>query len=258
MNIPFVKMHAQGNDFVILESNNLIKVSIDFAKLAVDVCDRHFGIGADGLVVLNTHEPQMTIYNADGSRAEMCGSALRCCCYLMHKYTGSYEVSIQTDNGMSKGWIDQTEQKIVTVQIGAPQMITTNLEVGGFVGDYIKVGNPHFVILNSDFDNNPHLSFSKVLSEDNAFTEGANIEFVRINSRDEIDALVWERGVGATLACGTGSTASVFCGQSRGLLNDSVCVNLPGGSIQVFKMDGIFYLMGSVELVANGEYLWKV
>jgi diaminopimelate epimerase len=251
-------MHAQGNDFVILESDKLTLQIHDYSLLARAMCDRHFGIGADGLVLLDKSLPQMIIYNTDGTRAEMCGSALRCCCYLMYKHSGSFEVSINTDSGVSKGYIDRIVPEIVTVEIGNPEMILQNMIVDSFTGDYVNIGNPHFVILSDDLSAEPHLTYGKALSKNKAFTNGANVEFVSIINRDEIDVVVWERGVGATLACGTGSTAVVFSCQVKGLLNDSVKVNLPGGKITVERKDSVYYLQGEVVFVATGEYLWKV
>lgn len=251
-------MHAQGNDFVIMDKAEISLPENDLPKLAKDVCNRHFGLGADGLVVLNRQNPEMVIYNADGSRAEICGSALRCCCRLIAEQTGNKEIIIKTDAGTLHGTIDNVQNDYVTVEMATPQMIRRNMPVGEFTGDYIKVANPHYVIITDDLAQKPHLLYGKKLSEHRCFEQGANIEFVKIKSDNQIEMVVWERGAGATLACGSGSVASVFSGQERGLLDNEVLVKLPGGEITITNKQNVFYLSGNTSIVAEGEFRWKV
>jgi diaminopimelate epimerase len=258
MNIPFTKMQAQGNDFVIIEKSVADDNSLNLPKLAKAVCDRHFGIGADGLVILDLENLGMVIYNADGSRPEMCGSALRCCCYLLAEKTGKTVVTVQTESGLSKGMIDSKHPDYVTVELGIPRLKKSSLTVQNFTGDLINTGNPHFVVFRDELADNPHLEWGRAISEDPVFPQGANVEFIRIISRQEIELVVWERGAGATLACGTGSVASVFAGQNRNLLDDDVTVRLPGGSIKISKKEQSYQLSGSVTRVASGVYVWII
>ncbi len=258
MKIRFIKMHAQGNDFIIFDQAEISLPEKDQPKLAKDVCNRHFGLGADGLVVLNRQDPEMVIYNADGSRAEICGSALRCCCRLIAEHTGKQEVQIKTDAGTLQGIIDSIQSDYVKVEMATPQMIQRSLTVDEFTGDYIKVANPHYVIVTDDLALKPHLQYGRQLSQHKCFEHGANIEFIKIKSINQIEMVVWERGVGATLACGSGSVASVFSGQDRGLLEDEVLVKLPGGEITITKQQNVYYLSGSTTIVAEGEFRWKV
>jgi diaminopimelate epimerase len=261
MNIQFAKMQAQGNDFIIVNRGKVVLENALLPKLAQDVCNRHFGIGADGLVLLDTDKREkvhMAIYNADGSKAEMCGSALRCCCVLLTKDSNSKEIEIFTDSGLSKGIIDNENQNYVTVEIGSPKMVKYSFILDGFKGDYVTIGNPHFVIYTHDLTSNPHLSAGKALSENSQFTNGANIEFVKVITKDEIDMVIWERGAGVTLACGTGATAAVFSGQYNHLLNDKVKVNVPGGSITITKKSETYYLGGEVSFVGTGDYIWTI
>jgi len=258
MNIPFTKMHAQGNDFAILDKHKCKVAEDSYPALAADICDRHFGLGADGLVILDLQAPSMEIFNADGSRAEMCGSALRCCCYLLSEFTGRHEVDIHTDNGLSHGKIAADNPLYVTVEIGKPELVEAGIALEGFTGDYINIGNPHFVILSESIADKPHLKYGRKLSEHTFFSSGANVEFVRIMSRSEIELVVWERGVGETLACGTGSASAVFSGRYHGLLEDEVTVNLPGGKVTISATTEKYLLGGIVTRVASGEYLWKI
>lgn len=260
MNIPFIKMHAQGNDFILLDSDKVTMAEADYPGLARAVCDRHFGIGADGLVVLHSimgKSPYMAIYNADGTKPEMCGSALRCCCAWIAQLTGEKVITIRTDSGVLRGSIADANPLLVTVEIGKPELIKAAFELLGFKGDYVSVGNPHFVIFSDQADAQLTLENGKALSEHPAFEAGANIEFVKVISPSEIRMWVWERGVGITLACGTGATAVVFAGQYRGYLSDLVKVNLPGGYVTLSRLEDTFFLIGEVTYVASGEYLWK-
>jgi diaminopimelate epimerase len=258
MKIPFIKMQAQGNDFVIIDSTVVKIEQSGIPKLAADICERHFGVGADGLVILDMQKPGMTIYNADGSMAEMCGSALRCSCYLLAEKSGLNAVMIHTGQGPSKGIIDKDNPFLVTVEIGNPHLIANNVKIQDITGDCVSIGNPHFVVFREDLSDNPQIKFGRAISENPYFDNGTNVEFVRVLSGNEIELAVWERGAGATLACGTGSTAAVFAGQRRGLLDSEVTVILPGGRIQIVKTDKTYLLSGEVDLVASGEYLWKI
>lgn len=257
MDIRFFKMHAQGNDFVIVERDHLKLTETELSNLATDVCNRHFGLGADGLVLLNTHNPEMMIYNSDGSSAEICGSALRCCCWLISNRTGKLEMDIKTEAGILKGLINKKQTDFVTVEMSTPQMITNSMLVEGFEGDYINVGNPHFVIVSENLSGQPHLQYGEVISENSSFENGTNVEFVRVLSRQEIEILIWERGVGATLACGSGAVASVYSCQEKDLLDDKVKVFLPGGKIHISKKDGKYHLAGVTTFVAEGVFAWK-
>ncbi len=258
MKIPFVKMHAQGNDFIIVETDKTKIVDKLASKLSIDICNRNFGLGADGLVLLNKINPQMIIFNADGSRAEMCGSALRCCCYLIAESSGKQQIQIKTDNGILKGVADKQNPLYVTVEIGKPVMIKNDIVLEGFTGDYITIGNPHFVILEHDLSLQPHLTHGKALSENKYFDHGSNIEFVHIISKNKIEMVVWERGAGATMSCGTGSTAAVFSGQQKKLLDDKVQVHVPGGEVVISKKGNTYYLGGVVSLIARGEFEWTI
>ncbi len=261
MIVPFIKMQAQGNDFIIVKREKISIENIQIPQLARDVCNRQFGIGADGLVLLDTdkrEKPHMVIYNADGSKAEMCGSALRCCCVLLAKANNKKEMEIFTDSGLSKGIISPDNPDYVTVEIGNPKMVKYSFILDGFKGDYISIGNPHFVIFTQDLSSNPHLSAGKALSENAQFENGANIEFAKVITKDEIDMAIWERGAGATLACGTGATAAVFSGQYNHLLNDKVKVNVPGGNVIISKKGDTFFLGGEVGFVASGDYVWTI
>jgi diaminopimelate epimerase len=257
MTIPFVKMHAQGNDFIILESSRTAIDSSLFPELARFACKLHTGLGADGLVWLDTKEPRMVIFNADGSRAEMCGSALRCCCALLAERTGQSEFRIATDSGTLSGSVNDSGSNVM-IEIGTPVLLESELTIDNCTGYHISVGNPHFVIFRDDLSDHPELTEGKTLSTHPHFPEGSNVEFVKIVAEDEIQLTVWERGAGATLACGTGAAAAVFAGQQVRKLAAEVKVHLPGGRVVISKQGMRYFLSGEVAFVAEGELRWII
>ena len=258
MLIPFSKMEAQGNDFVILELIPALKTNLPLNILAADICKNHTGVGADGLVILLASEVadgKMIIYNKDGSRAEMCGSALRCCASLLSGYTGKKELKIETDSGVKTAII---QEEGIQVNLGKPNLIKDNIWVEGIEGTLVDIGNLHFVSY-QDVLNGQEQRLGPILEKHPSFPGPVNVEFVHPYSAKEIEMKVWEKGVGFTQACGTGAVASVFTGINRGILADEVKVNMPGGEVLIRKLEnGEFLLEGPVTNVFNGVYIWKI
>ncbi len=285
MKIPFTKLQSAGNDFVIIEESNLID---NYADLAVIVCDRHFGIGADGLLVLsgqNTNKPGMTVFNADGSEAEACGNGLRCLVkYIIENNpapagkhltintrAGPRTASIieQGANGTrietSMGWPEFEAEKI-PVNLGEKKY-TRQLDINFLTGyplevegcllnlSFVSMGNPHAV----HFINNPVESFplecvGPVVENHALFPERVNFEIVRIINRQEIEARVWERGVGETLACGSGACAIGVISRLLGFADKPVTINLLGGQLTVkWESSGEVFLQGIAKTVFTGE-----
>lgn len=257
MLIPFLKMHAQGNDFVILDYFASPLPELDFPSLSRYVCKTHTGIGADGLVLLKPCEDadaRMVIYNADGSLAQMCGSALRCVSFHLAGKLGKNELVLQTESGLKHAMVTGEE---VSVVIGRPEFCKDQHEVMGFVGSMVDVGNVHFVVWQDDLHGQPHITHGSVIEQHDSFPHAVNVHFVKLINEHEIQMLIWERGSGATLACGTGATASVYSGIMQGKLLSPVKVNMPGGSVEVTASDGTYYLKGGVNKVFSGEFTWK-
>ena len=258
MLIPFSKMQAQGNDFVILQMLHTIEVSLPWQDLAKAICDRRKGVGADGLVLLLADpdaDARMVIYNSDGSHAAMCGSALRCCARLVGTLQHKGDLRFATDSGVLGADINGDE---ISVNLGKPEMLEQTLVLEGIEGSLIGVGNRHFVSFQNDL-RGQEFEFGPALEQHPHFPDGVNVEFVRALSPGEIEMTVWERGAGATLACGTGAVASVFCGIQKGLLEPEVRVNMPGGTVLIrADQNGEFILAGPVEHTFNGVYTWKI
>ncbi|MCK9334720.1 MAG: diaminopimelate epimerase [Candidatus Cloacimonetes bacterium] len=259
MLIPFVKMQAQGNDFVILNAFEHALPKLDYAELAAQMCQRRFAIGADGLVLLMPAEDadaQMIIYNSDGSRAEMCGSALRCVSRLSADHYHKTSLTIATDSGIKSARVLPGSEGI-EVNLGRAKLIHSEFQVGDFVGDLLDIGNPHYVLWREDLSDNPHLAHGAYLEHHSAFSVPVNVHFAQVLSPDEIAMKIWEHACGATLACGTGAASTVYSGIKRGLLQSEVKVRVPGGIL------GIRHQKDSDELLLWGtvirafEGTWK-
>ncbi len=249
--VNFTKMQGLGNDFIILDYEEYNKISMPLDKLALKLCDRHFGIGADGLIIINPNIKEADIswffYNSDGSTAQMCGNGIRCFAkYVYEKgYVNKKEFSVKTKAGIIIPRI--LENGLVKVNMGMPitepdkiPVKTKNnfgikliIQDKTFTADAISMGNPHCVIITEEDTKALALKYGGDIETNKIFPEKTNVEFIKILSREEINLDVWERGCGITLACGTGACASVVSGISNGLLNNKVKVNLPGGQLYI-------------------------
>jgi len=278
MNINFIKMHGAGNDYVYLD---LIKnkYNLDFGKLSKKISDRHLGVGSDGLVLIlkkNDHF-QMRMFNADGSEAQMCGNAIRCVAkYLYdHEYTDSELIKIDTLAGLKEVRIESKNHngkvKTVNVNMGEPILNgrdipvnyegepVTDIEVLGYRGTAVSMGNPHIVILVDEITDKHVLVDGPQIENHPLFPERTNVEFIKILDRSNIQMRVWERGSGETLACGTGACASAVACILNGLTDSIINVHLKGGILKIEwnGPDTPVYMTGPAELVFTGTYFYN-
>lgn len=239
----FAKMEGLGNDFVVVE-----EVPAGPAQVRA-WCDRRHGIGADGVLAIGP-EPSMLYWNADGSRAEMCGNGLRCVArYAVDRHwceAGEW-FSISTPAGSRRALVDG---EMVTVEIG-PVELGGPVEIEGVEYRRASLGNPHAVRIVEDPDSMDVTQVGPVVAAAPVFPDGANVEFVALTSPGHIRMRVWERGVGETLACGTGmvAAAAVVSGAQEGVVQ----VDVPGGRAQVTFRDGSAYLSGPANTVFTGD-----
>ncbi|MGL4873662.1 MAG: diaminopimelate epimerase [Clostridium sp.] len=270
----FTKMHGIGNDFIIIEDlENKIKNEDELSK---KVCHRRFGIGADGLVLVRKSEKcdiKMLIVNSDGSIPNMCGNAIRCFSkYVYDKgIVKAKEFSVETGDGrkdiilaieseevigirvfMGKGSFDGKDLRLkdsLDKLINYKQTIAgNNIELNS-----ILVGVPHTIII--DNEDKFSTEFGKKIEKLDLFKEGTNVNFIKVLDKEEIIVRTWERGAGATLACGTGACASVKMLNTLGLVNKEVKVILPGGTLKIeLKEEGI-YMIGPAEYICDGKLL---
>ena len=269
---PFLKMHGTGNDFVLLDARNR-GLNLD-RETVKRVADRHFGIGCDQLLVLkksDTADAFMQIFNADGSEISTCGNATRCVADFLMRETGKETASIATDAGIRTG--NRHAQGDVQVNMGAPkfgwQQIplseTRNtshlgLEAGLLMDPAaVNMGNPHAIFFVRDVSHVKMAEWGPKLEHHPLFPERANISAVQVLGDGAIRMMVWERGTGLTLACGSAACAAVVAGVRRGLIGATCEVELPGGSLHVEwqKTDnatgGDVLMRGPVAYVFTGE-----
>lgn len=270
----FYKMQGAGNDFVFIEDFNYeIK---DECKLAQKLCDRHFGIGADGLVIVRKSDianAKMVIINADGSRANMCGNAIRCFGkhVFEHKIADGTSFSVETGDGIKEIEIilEESKVKYVRVYMGKPSYDgkdiplkninsliehEINVENNKYVITTVLLGVPHTVIFEKEREYNVIGEGSKLERLD-LFPEGSNINFVKIVDDNHIRVNTWERGAGATLACGTGCSASVVVAKRLGLVDSEkeIFVKAPGGELVIEVLGDDVYMKGPAEVVFEGK-----
>ena len=272
-------MHGLGNDFILI--NNL-EYGLDisyFAERASQLCDRNYGIGADGLVVIERGKEApflMRIFNPDGSEAEMCGNAIRCLArYLWEReMIGEQTFFMETGAGSKKVSLLLQGKMVqaVEVDMGAPELQSTAIPVSGpprrvsdealsvegnnILFSAVSMGNPHCVVFLPLLDDIPWHRWGKLLENDPLFPQRTNVEFVQVLDEQEVKVRVWERGVGSTLACGTGACAVVVAGVLSGRLRSPVQVNLPGGTLKItWEEEGAGVTMeGPAEEVFNGIF----
>lgn len=249
--IKFTKMQGLGNDFVVLDYNEYEKTDLSKEELAKRLCDRHFGIGADGLMIVNPNpenaETGWFFYNSDGSIAQMCGNGIRCFAKYVHDngLIDKTEFSVDTLAGKiipkinNDGTVTVNMNKPVLETKKIPVNVSSNLnfevEARGekFTANAVSMGNPHCIIFTDKDTKSAALKYGSEIETNSVFPEKTNVEFIKILSRSEINLDVWERGCGITLACGTGACASVVAGILNGYLDNKVRVNLPGGTLVI-------------------------
>ncbi len=276
--MKFTKMHGLGNDYVYV--NAFDETVADPAAMAVAVSRPHFGVGADGLVLIGPSAEAdfaMRMFNADGSEGEMCGNAVRCIGKYVHDrgLTRKTEVRLSTLGGiktlqlrLKDGSVDQ-----VTVDMGEPAFSPASLPVE-WPGERIvnqpltidgqthhttcvSMGNPHAVIFVDDPKAIDVHGIGRQIENHPLFPRRTNVEFVRVRRRDLLEMRVWERGSGETLACGTGAAASLLAAVLNGLADRSAVVQLTGGDLQVTwdSSDNHVYQTGPASFVFDGVWL---
>jgi diaminopimelate epimerase len=275
--MKFVKMQATGNDFILIDARVLER---DWPGLAKDMCQRRFGVGADGLILLLTSKVadlRMRMFNPDGSEAEACGNGLRC----LAKYAvesglaPAQELKVETIAGI-RAVTPKVEKGVVSsvrVAMGRPQFapadIPVQLDIMPILDyaitvagrelkvDILSMGNPHAVLfVEESVAYFPLAEIGPEVENHPIFPSRTNFEVANAVSWRQIRARVWERGAGETLSCGTGACAIAVAAQLHGYVDDKVDIILPGGTLTV-EWDGAgeVYLSGPAELVFGGEWV---
>jgi diaminopimelate epimerase len=275
--MKFTKMHGCGNDYVYVDCFHNPPPTRDLAALSRAVSDRHFGIGADGLILICPSEradARMRMFNADGSESEMCGNGVRCIAKYVydHGIARKPSLTIETGKGILSLELEVAGGKVrqVRVDMGEPilqgERIPTTLPGNPpldvpLAGIDLRVtcvsmGNPHCVAYLDQLTDALVLGVGPQVERHPAFPRRVNAEFVRVNSRDEVTVRVWERGSGETLACGSGACAVCVAGVLTGRTGRQISAHLPGGDLGLVwaEADNHVYLTGPAVEVFSGEW----
>jgi len=285
----FTKMQGAGNDFILVEAN----YEKDWSQMAIAMCNRHFGVGGDGLLVVlpsDKADLRMREFNADGSEAEACGNGLRCVArYAVYKGLVSaeaYQVSVETMSGIRQAKFHKIGGQVTAVQVsmGEPKFSAKDIPVllepsqreavditpildypitidgKELLLNFVSMGNPHAVCFwqqpVADF---PLSRLGPAVEHHSIFPNRVNFEIANVINRQQMEVRVWERGVGETLACGSGACAVAVVAQLHGYTGNKVEIKLPGGVLEV-EWDGVgeVLLNGPAEIVFSGEWLSEV
>lgn len=274
--MQFTKYTGLGNDFVFLDGKTALSVQDPFS-LAVQMCDRRFGVGADGLVLLlpsDKADVRMRIINSDGSEAEMCGNASRC--VALHMFTRGLtdkkQISLDTLAGIIRTDIIDLDKKLVRVDMGQPRLtrgqipmtgaaderaVNVSLDVNGtqIYGTAVSMGNPHLVTFVENAQTAPVAELGPLLEKHPAFPRKTNVEFVQVLDDKTVRMRVWERGAGITSACGTGACATAAACVLNGKTGPRVTVKLDGGDLLIeWPEHKNIFMTGPAREVFTGDW----
>jgi diaminopimelate epimerase len=259
MEIKFTKMEGLGNDFILLDDRDgKIKKFMAYPQLAEQLCSRHFGIGADGILLMldsSTLDMKFHIYNSDGSQAQMCGNGIRCFAKYLYenRIITQKRIRVETEAGKvipevildGKGQVTS-----VRVDMGEPVLLCKDIPFEGehemaieerlIVGkqkyevSVVSMGNPHAVIFVDDVEEIDIRGIGSAIENHKRFPEKTNVEFIEVLSDTRLKMKVWERGAGITLACGTGACAALVAAHLTGKAQSNAQINLDGGDLDIF------------------------
>ena len=274
----FTKMHGIGNDYIFI--NCFEEVVEDPERLALQMSQQHFGVGGDGLVLIESSETAdfgMRIFNADGSEAEMCGNAARCIGKYVYErgMTRKTGLTLETKSGIRLLELTAEKGKVsrIKVDMGSPELNPRNIAVdlpGEIVLRHrlqimgqnwyitcVNMGNPHCVIFVKDPEAIDVATLGPMFENHPLFPRRTNVEFVRVIRRDVLQMRVWERGAGETLACGTGAAAALVAAVLSGLSDRTIQMKLTGGNLELSwnAEDNHVYQSGPAEYVFDGKWL---
>lgn len=271
--MKFQKMHGLGNDFIMF--NEIDPVKFDLAALAIQLCDRHQGIGADGIILILPSEVadvKMRIINSDGSEANMCGNGIRCFAkYVYDNHIKSdRSFSIETGAGVMIPKLIVKDGNVLSVKVnmGAPVLERAAIPMTGPAGKVINeafqvdgkelkitsllMGVPHTMVFVDHLEDVDIVTMGKLIERNPIFPKKTNVNFVEVINNREIKIRTWERGAGCTLACGTGSCASAVAACLNGKTGKEVVVHLPLGDLLIEWIDGIVFMTGTADHVFEG------
>ena len=280
MKIKFSKMHGLGNDFILMDNlNEEIGNHLNLPGISKKLCNRHFGIGADGLILILPSEKadfRMRIYNSDGSEAQMCGNGIRCFAKYVYEnqLISKKKFAVETLAGIITPELVFMNETItgIKVNMGIPKLMKNEIPIKGkdnlpVINETLEInpeqnvkitcvsmGNPHCVIFVDDVNLVPINEIGPQIEHHPTFPEKTNVEFIQILNKKELNFRVWERGVGETLACGTGACAALVAGVLNKKIKNQAVIHLRGGDLDIELIkNGPVFMSGPAEFVFQGE-----
>lgn len=280
--MKFTKMHGIGNDYIYINCFEENLAGIDLSQLAIEISDRHFGVGGDGMILIMPSEQadfRMRMFNNDGSEGKTCGNGLRCVSKYVydHGLTDKTTFTIETLGGIVTPQLSIKDGKAETIRIdmGQPRILREEIPMTGSAGTKVvgeelmvgeqayeitcvSMGNPHCVIFVDDVEKIDVSGIGPKIEWHPAFPERTNVEFIQVVRDDEMIFRVWERGTGITLACGTGACAAAVAGVLRGKTGRQVTIHLLGGDLQIeWAENNHVFMTGPASEVFTGEWPLK-
>jgi len=260
--VPFVKASACGNDFLLIDHPQAAKAlpSLDAKEFTRRICDRHNGVGADGVEWMYPHtgaDMQIRLINADGSEAEISGNGTRCVAAYIYSERGTKVIKIQTGAGLKSCLLtaENPPEYEFEIEMGEPVVQAEQaVKLGACEvrGVQVSMGNPHFVVFVKEFPPNWQQEAAEI-QESSRFKHGVNVEIVCVQGKHDVKVRFFERGVGETQSSGTGSCASAVAAIATGRAESPVRVHAQGGTQAVLREGNSVFLRGSARLVCRGE-----
>lgn len=272
--MKFIKMQGAGNDFIVINNQN--KTITNYEYLSKTLCNRRFGIGGDGILVVENSESadiKMIYYNSDGTIGAMCGNGIRCFSKFVFEQNiiSKTEFQIETGDGIKTAYLEIENSKVKTVKIFMGKATTTpklipvnsnknvifeeklNTSQGLFTYSSVLIGVPHTIIHLDSFENIPIDLLGKEIENNPIFPKKTNVNFIKILDRQNIEIKTWERGAGRTLACGTGSSSAVYLLNQLGYVDTDVDVHTEGGILHITLKKDLIFMSGPAKISFSGE-----
>jgi len=258
--IRFVKASACGNDFLLIDSQDA--PSGDLAATTRRICDRHEGVGADGVEWMYPHptaDVEIRLINADGSEAEISGNGTRCVAAYVCAQQGKEAIKIQTGAGLKTCVLtsrsgSEYEFEVEMGEAAVDASLAVKLDEGLVHGIPVSMGNPHYVVLVNEFEDGWQVKASEIQRSAPFRAHGVNVEMVVVDGKHDVSARFFERGVGETRSSGTGSCAAAVAAMAAGKAESPVRVHAPGGAQTARKEGNVVFLRGPARLVCRGEF----
>ena len=252
MQINFIKMHGCGNDFLIIDNRDQ-EVVLNASQI-IQLSDYKKSIGFDQLLLIENSKAAdvaIRIFNSDGSEVAACGNGSRCVAKLILEESQKDNITIATKNRILEA---KRQTNLVAINMGKAEIIQKDIKFLDLVGTFIEIGNPHVVVSTEDLENFNVLKHGPLIENDARFPNKVNVNFVQVVNKDLVYLRTWERGAGATLACGSGACASFYFLYNKGAINKEIVVKQMGGEVIISIEDDNILMAGDAQISYRGSF----